>query len=67
VVWVDSFKDVLPALESGRADLASAAITINEERKERFDFSSSYFPSQLVLVQRANEATDDLALFQEAE
>ncbi|GMR22546.1 MAG: hypothetical protein BMS9Abin37_0903 [Acidobacteriota bacterium] len=61
VVWVDSFKDVLPALERGEAEIASAAITITETRKKRFGFSSSYFPSQLVLVQRATEATKDLA------
>jgi len=61
VVWVDSFKDVLPALERGEADIASAAITITEVRKKRFGFSSSYFPSQLVLVQRATEASKDLA------
>jgi len=61
VVWVDSFKDVLPALERGEAEIASAAITITEARKKRFGFSSSYFPSQLVLVQRATEATKDLA------
>lgn len=60
VVWVDSFKDVLPALENGRADIASASITITEARKERFSFSSSYFPSQLVLVQRADEAASNL-------
>jgi len=61
VVWVDSFKDVLPALERGEADVASAAITITDARQERFGFSSSYFPSQLVLVQRAGEASKALA------
>lgn len=60
VLWVDSFKDVLPALERGQADIASAAITITEPRKESFDFSSSYFPSQLVLVQRTDKKTPDL-------
>lgn len=61
VVWVDSFKDVLPALARGDADIAAAAITITEARKERFDFSSSHFPSQLVLVQRVADEVEDLA------
>ena len=61
VVWVDSFKDVLPALERGDAEIASAAITITEARKRRFDFSSSYFPSHLVLVQRSTDVAKDLA------
>lgn len=61
LIWVDSFKDVLPALERGEADIASSAITITDARKKRFDFSSSYFPAQLVLVQRAGDVAPDLA------
>lgn len=61
LIWVDSFKDVLPALERGEADIASSAITITEARARRFDFSSSYFPAQLVLVQRAGDVATDLA------
>jgi len=61
MLWVESFKDVLPALERGEAEIASAAVTITEARKERFGFSSSYFPSQLVLVQRGSKVSKDLA------
>lgn len=61
VVWVDSFKEVLPALDRGDADVASAAITITEARRQRFDFSAAYFPSQLVLVQRSADKATDLA------
>ena len=61
MVWVDSFKDVLPALERGEGELASAAITITDARKKRFNFSSAYFPAQLVLVQSTGEVAKDLA------
>lgn len=61
VVWVDSFKDVLPALERGDAEIAAAAITITDARRERFDFSSAYFPSQLVLIQPTGDEDEDLA------
>ncbi len=47
--------------ERGDADVASAAITITEARKRQFDFTASYFPSRLVLVQRTTAATKDLA------
>ena len=36
-------KGLLNSLESGEADLAVAAVTINADREKRFDFSHAFF------------------------
>jgi ABC-type amino acid transport substrate-binding protein len=45
VIWVDSFSDLLSALESGEADVAVAPLTPSAEREPRFDFTSSIVTS----------------------
>ena len=51
---VDSKKDLLPALESGKADIAAGAITINDERRQKVNFSEPILDySAAVLVDKS--------------
>ena len=59
IISID-FDALLPALESGRIDLAIAAMTITEERLENALFSAPYFnASQKIIV----KADSDIATF----
>lgn len=51
--WVS----LLPALQSGRIDIISAAMSITEKRKEVVDFSDPIFPYGEGLVVRADDDT----------
>ena len=53
--WVDmsTVGDQLRAVESGKADVAIAAITITKERENVIDFSQPYFDSGLQIVVQA--------------
>jgi polar amino acid transport system substrate-binding protein len=58
-----SFDDLLARTESGRCDIAASGITVTEERKKRFAFSTPYFPNRVLIVQKASAAlvkADDL-------
>ena len=48
-----SFDDLLARAEAGRCHIAAAGITVTEERKKRFVFSTPYFPNRVVVVQKA--------------
>lgn len=61
ISWVERFEEVLPALERGAFDVASATITITPEREARFDFSPAYLPVRVVLVEPSSESTTSLA------
>ena len=51
---MDSKKDLLPALESGKADIAAGAITINDERRQKVNFSEPILDySAAVLVDKS--------------
>lgn len=49
------FKKLLPALGDGNIDIAISAISVNEERKTRAEFSDSYLHSGLILIVREDE------------
>ncbi|MDX8045210.1 basic amino acid ABC transporter substrate-binding protein [Gracilibacillus sp. S3-1-1] len=51
-----SWDSMLLSVEEGNADLAIAGITVNEDRKQSYDFSSPYFESTHKIVFR--EGTD---------
>lgn len=57
VEWVSSFSGMLDRIAKGEADIAAGTITITPERSERMDFSAPYFPVQILLVERAGEAS----------
>ena len=44
------FDSVIPAVISGKADLAAAGITITEDRKKNVDFSDPYIKTGIVVV-----------------
>ena len=60
ITFVDSFPELLERIANGDGDIASGTITITEARDERMDFSAPYFPVQVVLVERAGEASESL-------
>ena len=59
-----AFDAVLPAVVSGKADLAASGITITEDRKQNVDFSIPYTKAvQMVIVTEDSDiqSVDDLA------
>ncbi len=60
IVWVDTFAALIERIEKGEADLAAGTITITPERARRMDFTASYFPVQVILVERISDDTKSL-------
>ena len=54
---VMDFAAQIPAVQSGKADLAMGAISITEERQKQVLFSDGYFESHIVLATRKGEAS----------
>ncbi|MBR3742754.1 MAG: transporter substrate-binding domain-containing protein [Clostridia bacterium] len=50
------FDGILPAIQSGKADLAAAGLTITEERKESVYFSDPYYTGGTVMAILKGEA-----------
>ena len=44
------FDSVIPAIVSGKADIAAAGITVNEDRKKNVDFSIPYVKTGIVVI-----------------
>jgi ABC-type amino acid transport substrate-binding protein len=61
VVWVDQFEKMLSRLEGGEGDVAAGTFTVTPERQQHVDFSASYFPVRILLIERRGEATKSLA------
>ena len=61
VEFVETFEEILPRLAQGDADIAAATLTITAEREEQFDFSSSYFPVRMVLIESRRRKTSNLS------
>jgi len=53
------FDSVIPAVISGKADLAAAGITITEDRRKNVDFSVPYVTTGIVVIYRKAEAYTD--------
>lgn len=47
---VPNFSDLIPWLLEGKGDVIASSFSITEERCERVDFSSSYFPVKIMVV-----------------
>lgn len=55
IIDVD-FGQIIPAIQSGKADIAVAAITVTEDRLRQIDFSDTYeTASQLIIVPEDSE------------
>ena len=50
------FASQIPAVQTGKADMAMGAISITEERKKQVLFSDGYIDSHIVLITRKGEA-----------
>lgn len=48
------FDSVIPALVSGKADIAAAGITVTEDRKKNVDFSIPYVTTGIVVVYKGS-------------
>jgi len=53
---VMDFAAQIPAVQTGKADLAMGAISITEERQKQLLFSDGYIDSHIVLITRKGEA-----------
>lgn len=57
------FDSIIPGVQTGKYDIGMAGITVNEERKEKVDFSDSYANGvQVVIIKEGSDITsiDDL-------
>ena len=55
------FDSVIPAVISGKADLAAAGITITEDRKKNVDFSVPYVKTGIVVISKKSNPFNDVA------
>ncbi|GMR24085.1 MAG: ABC transporter substrate-binding protein [Acidobacteriota bacterium] len=59
--WLAHWPELLPALEEGKGDLVAAALTVTEERKQRFDFATPHFPVRMHLVEHSDNETREVS------
>lgn len=50
-----SWDAMIPSVAEGQYDLGMTGITINDERKEKVDFSDAYMRSEMLMIVRADE------------
>ena len=55
------FDSVIPAVISGKADLAAAGITVTEDRKKNVDFSIPYVKTGIVVIYKKSNPFKDAA------
>ena len=55
---VMSFDNVLANVQSGKADIAIAGISVTDERKKVYDFSDSYYTSENVVIVKKSRKTN---------
>ena len=55
------FDSVIPAVISGKADLAAAGITITEDRKKNVDFSIPYVKTGIVVISKKSNPFKDVS------
>ena len=55
------FDSVIPAVISGKADLAAAGITVTEDRKKNVDFSVPYVKTGIVVISKKSNPFKDVA------
>jgi ABC-type amino acid transport substrate-binding protein len=59
VVPVPKFADLIPWLLERKGDVIGSSFSITEERKEKVDFSESYFPVRVMIVGKSGEPLSD--------
>jgi len=55
-----NFDSVIPAVISGKADLAAAGITVTEDRKKNVDFSIPYVKTGIVVIYKKSNPFKDI-------
>ena len=55
-----AFDSILPAIQSGKADVGAAGMTVTEDRKKNVDFSDSYTTSkQVIIINKGTSSVSD--------
>ena len=55
-----AFDSILPAIQSGKADVGAAGMTVTEDRKQNVDFSDSYTTSkQVIIINKGTSSASD--------
>jgi glutamine transport system substrate-binding protein len=65
IEWINmGFDGLVPALEAGNIDMIASGVDASEERREKIDFSTTYYDSGLVIAVKAGntkiKSIDDL-------
>ena len=55
------FDSIIPAVISGKADLAAAGITVTEDRRKIVDFSIPYVKTGIVVISKKSNSFTDIA------
>ena len=55
------FDSIIPAVISGKADLAAAGITVTEDRKKNVDFSIPYVKTGIVVISKKSDPFKNVA------
>jgi len=62
VEWANiGWEPVFQTIKNGETHIGASGITINDERKESFDFTEPYYESQLLIVVKENSKIKSLA------
>ncbi|MFF2177968.1 basic amino acid ABC transporter substrate-binding protein [Lysinibacillus sp. NPDC058147] len=62
VEWQNiGWEPVFQTVKNGETDIGAAGISINDKRKETFDFTEPYYESQLLIVVKENSKIKSLA------
>ncbi len=60
-IEIMDFQELIPALQSGKIDMAISVISITEERKNIIDFSESYYTvPQIIMIRADDESFDEI-------
>jgi polar amino acid transport system substrate-binding protein len=61
VLPVPEFSALIPWLLEGKGDVIASAFSITEERREKVDYSESYFPVVIMVVAKKSVVINDVA------
>ena len=63
-ILVFDFHNLIPAISTGTIDLIASNIVINEERKQKIDFSNVTFKLETAFISRDPDYVDEVSLWQ---
>ena len=60
ITWVETFAELLPRFDQGGFDIATGTITITPAREEIYDFTESYFPVRIHVIEPKGQKVSNL-------